>query len=246
MHGSIKENENFLESLFSRLESLNNGINCGIAVPYPYLFQFSSRLFLPNFSLGAQSVSKHAVMGAFTGEVNAKMISEFGCSFSIVGHSERRSFFQESDDDVGYKVLSLLDLGILPIICVGESHEIRDSGKAFTYVENQINHIVKIIGINKFKQCTLAYEPIWAIGTGNTASSEEVQLMQSSIRGLCVKHVGSNAAQNMDLIYGGSVKPSNVKSFLQQSDIDGVLVGGASIDVVDFIKILDTAENLLN
>ena len=246
MHGSIEENESFLESLFSRLESLNGGINCGIAVPYPYLFQFSSRLVLPNFLLGAQNVSKHASMGAFTGEVNAKMISEFGCSFSIVGHSERRSFFQESDDDVSYKVLSLLELGIKPIICVGESLEIRDSGKAFIFVENQINKIVKSIGINKFKQCSLAYEPIWSIGTGNIASSDDVQLMQSSIRGLCAKYVGTNAAEKMDLIYGGSVKASNVNSFLQQSDVDGVLVGGASIDVLNFISILESAEGLLN
>ena len=246
MFGSIKDNENFLESLFARLEGLNENISCGIAVPHPYLFQFSSRLMLPNFLLGAQNVAKHSDMGPFTGEVNAKMISEFGCSFSIVGHSERRSLFQESDGDVSKKILSLLDLEIQPIVCIGETLEIRDSGKASFFVENQVNQIVEHVGIENFKKCTLAYEPIWAIGTGRTATSEQIQLMQNSIRSVCTNYVGSKEADEMKLIYGGSVNPSNVEWILKQNDVDGVLVGGASTDIMDFIKILDFADGLLN
>ena len=239
MHGSVQTNEIFLEKLLSTLEDLNSAnFFCGIALPAVYLFQFSSRLDNAPFCIGAQNVSQWEEAGAFTGEINARMLAEFDCKFSIVGHSERRKYFGETNEIVARKASSLLESGISPLICVGEGQQEREDGLAVQFVKNQIDEIASFLGSEQIKHCNFAYEPIWAIGTGKVARESDIAEMHVAARALLVKMVGEAPAQNISILYGGSVSAENVLSIANQENVDGILVGGASVSMETFGKLL--------
>jgi len=176
--------------------------------------------------------------GAFTGEVSPAMIRETGCTYVIVGHSERRHKFGESDEFINKKLLSLYKYQLKPILCVGETLEEREAGKLEQVVENQIRKGLMSVPGEKMMQTTIAYEPVWAIGTGKTASPEQAEEMHAFIRGLLKEFFGEEVAEAVRIQYGGSVKPANVKELMSQPDIDGALVGGASLKPEAFIPII--------
>ena len=240
MHGSLQSNEIFLEKLLSTLEDLNSAsFLCGIAMPAVYLFQFSSRLDNAPFCIGAQNVSQWEEPGAFTGEINARMLAEFDCKFSIVGHSERRKCFGETNEIVARKASSLLESGIAPLICVGEGQQEREDGLAVQFVKNQIDEIASRLGSEQIQNCNFAYEPIWAIGTGKVARESDIAEMHGAVRALLVKIVGAASAKKISLLYGGSVNEKNVLSIADQENVDGILVGGASVSMETFGKLLE-------
>ena len=240
MHGSVQGNEIFLEKLLSTLEDLNSAeFFCGIALPSIYLFQFSSRLDSAPFFIGAQNVAQWEKSGAFTGEINAKMLAEFDCKFSIVGHSERRKYFGETNEIVARKASSLLECGIAPLVCVGEGLQERENGSAVYFVKNQIEETVSVLGPDLIKKCNFAYEPIWAIGTGKVAEESDILEMHSAIREFLEGFMGKSPAQDISLLYGGSVNAENVSSIVGQENVDGVLVGGASVSMETFGKLLE-------
>lgn len=190
----------------------------------------------PNFHLAAQNVHQ-APSGAYTGEVSINMLAAVGCSHVIIGHSERRQYFGENNELLASKMQAVLNAGLKPIYCVGETLEQRESGKAFSVIESQIKEGSFQLTEEEYGQCILAYEPVWAIGTGKTASPDQAQEVHAFIRGLLEKQYGLALAQKTSILYGGSVKPANAKELFGRADIDGGLVGGASMNAEAFIKI---------
>lgn len=176
--------------------------------------------------------------GAFTGEISAELLKEAGCTYALVGHSERRQIFRETDTLINQKVHAAFRAGLLPILCVGETLEQRDMGQAETVVKDQVLNGLKDLTPAQISATTLAYEPVWAIGTGKTASPEEAQQMHAFIRSVLADNFPSFVANDMRIQYGGSVKPHNAAELLAQPDIDGALVGGASLSVESFVGIL--------
>jgi triosephosphate isomerase len=198
-------------------------------VPYPYLQQASERLAGTGIALGAQNVSEHA-QGAYTGEVSAAMLLEFGCRYVIVGHSERRQLYGESDGQVAAKFAAARKAGLAPILCVGETLEEREAGRTEVVVGRQLDAVMKT---TTFKTAILAYEPVWAIGTGRNATPEQAQAVHAFLR--------AKVPQGTRILYGGSMKPANAAGLLAMPDIDGGLIGGASLVADDFIAILHAA-----
>jgi len=240
MHGSVQGNEIFLEKLLSTLEDLSSThFFCGIAMPAIYLFQFSSRLDTAPFCIGAQNVSQWEESGAFTGEINARMLAEFDCKFSIVGHSERRKYFGETNEIVARKACSLLESGIAPLICIGEGRQEREDGLAVQFVKNQIEEIASFLGSDLLEKCSFAYEPIWAIGTGNVARESDIEEMHGAIRTFLEGCTSQISAHNIAVLYGGSVNFENALSIVEQKNVDGILVGGASVSMETFGKLLE-------
>jgi triosephosphate isomerase len=176
--------------------------------------------------------------GAFTGELSTEMIKEIGCSHVIIGHSERRQFFSETDETVNKKLHAAYRAGLMPIVCIGESLNQRESGRTMEVVASQLKGALKEISVEQMQQLTVAYEPIWAIGTGKTASPDQAQEVHAFLRGQLMEMFGQNVADAVRIQYGGSVKASNAKELMAKSDIDGALVGGASLKADDFIGIL--------
>lgn len=176
--------------------------------------------------------------GAFTGEVSIPMIKDLGLNYALVGHSERRQYFSETDDTVAKKVKALLSSGMVPIACVGEMLEERESGKMESVIKAQVSAILDVM--SDWKEIVIAYEPVWAIGTGKTASNEQAQEVHALIRGLFKERFGADA-DGLQILYGGSAKPSNIAGLLEQDDIDGALVGGASLKPADFAAMVSTA-----
>lgn len=209
--------------------SLDN-MDAVICPPFPFLGMFTDSI-----KLGAQNMSQFD-SGAHTGEVSVSMLKEFGCSYIILGHSERREDNYESDDIVAQKVEKALDAGLTPILCFGEPEDIRDDGTLFTYIAAQLDAVLKQVGIAQFSKIVLAYEPIWAIGTGKTASPEQAQEVHAFVRGHLAK-LDSDIAANIVILYGGSVKGSNAEELFSQADVDGGLIGGASLNPEDFLSI---------
>ena len=202
-----------------------------ICPPYPYLSAFSDN----TFALGGQNASQFE-SGAHTGEVSGHMLKEFGCSHVILGHSERRADNHESNYMVALKVEKVLADGLTPVLCVGEPEDIRESGKLFDYIAAQLNAVIKQVGIAAFEKVVLAYEPIWAIGTGKTASPEQAQVVHEFIRAHLAK-LNAKIASKILILYGGSVKASNARELFSQSDVDGGLIGGASLNPEEFLSI---------
>ena len=240
MYGSVQSNEIFLEELLSTLEDLSSAeFFCGIALPSIYLFQFSSRLDNAPFCIGAQNVAQWEESGAYTGEINAKMLAEFDCKFSIVGHSERRKYFGETNDVVARKAGNHLKNDITPLVCVGEGQKERENGSAVHFVKNQIEEIASMLGMERVRRCNFAYEPIWAIGTGNVAKGSDIGEMHGAIRTVLKQFTSESSAQEISLLYGGSVNFENVSSIVEQENVDGILVGGASVSMETFGKLLE-------
>jgi triosephosphate isomerase len=240
MNGGLVSNATLLEAIAKGAES-GAGDLCGVAlcVPYPYLAQAAAALEASAVALGSQDVSEY-VQGAYTGEVSASMLLEFGCRHAIVGHSERRTWFGDTNERVAQKADRAIDAGLTPIVCVGETLQERDQGRAEQIVSTQLDAVLQRIGAQKLASVILAYEPVWAIGTGRTATPEEAQAMHAMIR----EHVGQYDAQRaatVKILYGGSVKPSNAASLFGCEDIDGGLIGGASLVADDFLGIVHAA-----
>ncbi len=216
--------------------------NVGVVVcpPFISLVAVQSTLKNSDISLGAQDVH-HEVGGAFTGAVSAKMLIDI-CRYVIVGHSERRSIFRESDAAVNLKVKAVLEAGMTPILCIGESLEEREGGSAEAVVESQLR--LALEGVKIEAGIVVAYEPVWAIGTGRSASPEIAQAMMSHIRQTLVAIGDDEAAAEVSLLYGGSVNAGNVGGYMEQADIDGALVGGASLDAGSFVEIVRVAAGM--
>jgi len=203
----------------------------GLCVPFPYLAQAREALAGSAIGWGAQDVSAHAV-GAFTGEVSAGMLADFGCRYALVGHSERRQFHGETDAEVGAKAAAALAAGVTPLVCMGETLAERDAGQTLAVVGRQFDAAAAVLG-EKVARIVVAYEPVWAIGTGRTASPAEAQAVHGFLR---QRLVGADAAE-VKVLYGGSVKAANAAELFAMPDIDGGLVGGASLDAKEFLAI---------
>ncbi len=206
-----------------------------VCAPFPYLSQVESLISGSSIMLGAQNLNANP-KGAFTGEVSANMIKDFGAQHVIVGHSERRSLYGETSAVVAEKTKAALDADLTPLLCVGESLEERESGNTEAVVEKQINAVINLLGIDAFDGIIIAYEPVWAIGTGLTATPEQAQSVHLFIRNLLA---GSNEriAQKTPILYGGSMNAGNAADLMSCSDIDGGLIGGAALKADDFLQI---------
>lgn len=206
----------------------------GLCVPYPYLSQAQSALAGSGIGVGAQDVSDHAY-GAYTGDVSATMLHDFACQYVIVGHSERRQYHHESDELIARKAKAALLAQVTPIVCVGETEAQRDAGQTTLVVRKQLQAVLDLLQ-GQIAQCIVAYEPVWAIGTGQVASAQQAQDVHRELR-LQLAKFDDEAASVMPILYGGSLKPDNAKELLAMPDIDGGLVGGASLSCADFLAI---------
>jgi triosephosphate isomerase len=209
---------------------------------YPLLWHAQNQTYNQNIKIGAQNVSEHE-KGAFTGEVSATVLKSINVEYCIIGHSERRQFFHDTDEIIRQKWLRLRENQVDPIICVGETLTEREKGKTFSVIKKQINTIFHDMPYIKTEDVMVAYEPVWAIGTGKTATPEMAQEVHLFIRGLLEKFYGKNA-YHIPILYGGSVKESNIGELLSMPDIDGALIGGASLDPVGFANMVMIAESL--
>ncbi len=228
MHGSLTANRALLDEVLSGLPD-PKGVQCAVCVPFPYLMQVAERLRGTALAWGAQTVSEHAA-GAYTGEVSAAMLKEFGCRYAIVGHSERRQLFGESDEQVAAKFAAAAAQGLTPILCVGETLEEREAGRTEDVVGRQL---AAVLEKGPLGGAVLAYEPVWAIGTGRTATPEQAQAVHAFLR----KQVQSGTP----ILYGGSVKPQNAAAIFAMPDVDGGLIGGAALVAADFLAIARAA-----
>jgi len=206
-----------------------------ICAPFPYLSQVEALITHSQVRLGAQNLNTN-MSGAFTGEVSADMIKDFGVQHVIVGHSERRSLHGETNTIVAEKVKAALDSDLIPLFCVGETLEQREAGETESVVAAQINTVVDLVGIDAFLNIVVAYEPVWAIGTGVTASPEQAQEVHAFIRQLLANN-NYDVAQQTPILYGGSMNAANAKELIACADIDGGLIGGASLKPEDFLQI---------
>jgi triosephosphate isomerase (TIM) len=237
MHGGVEQNNILLE----RVKAASVGLGCEVAIfpPFPYLAQLKSMLCSSGVVYGAQTVSEYA-SGAFTGEVSAAMLADFGCRYVLVGHSERRNIFGESDDQVAAKFEAAQKSGLIPVLCVGETLAERESGATKGVVSRQLASVLGRVGVLAFGSAVVAYEPVWAIGTGVVASPREAQEVHSEIRSQVVR-LDPGVGAGLRILYGGSVKPENAKELFAQCDIDGGLVGGAALVADDFLAICRAA-----
>ena len=206
-----------------------------VCSPFPYLSQVEALITHSHLNLGAQDLNVNP-SGAHTGEVSADMIKDFGAKYVIVGHSERRSLYGESDEDVANKVKTALDNDMTPLFCIGELLEEREAGETEAVVSRQIQAVIDKCGIEAFNHIIIAYEPVWAIGTGVTATPEQAQQTHAFIRSMLAE-LDSNIAQTTPILYGGSMNPSNAAELIACEDIDGGLIGGASLKSEDFLQI---------
>ncbi len=212
------------------------GLEIVVAPPFTALSSVSHALIGSNMTLAAQNLFWEG-KGAFTGEISAEMILDAGCDYVIIGHSERRQFFAETDDSVNRKVKAALVGGLIPILCVGETLRERETGETFQVIERQLTNGLKDVSIPDSEDLVIAYEPVWAIGTGRTATPSQAQEVHAYIRGL-LKNVLGEAAEDIRVLYGGSVKPENIDELMTEPDIDGALVGGASLKADSFARIV--------
>jgi triosephosphate isomerase len=207
--------------------------------PAPYLLMAADKLQSSSVKFGGQNLNANE-SGAFTGEVSASMLADCGCDAVLVGHSERRTLYAETDADVLAKTEAALTAGLTPYVCIGETLEEREADKTEAVIEQQINAVLNGLSIQQLAKCVFAYEPVWAIGTGKTASPEQAQQVHAFIRSLLAAK-DEELAQNSHVLYGGSVKASNAKELFAQEDIDGGLVGGASLQADEFLGICNPA-----
>ncbi len=213
-------------------------VRTAICAPYVHLELLKEAFDGTDIKVGAQNVHFEDA-GAFTGEISAKMLEEIGVDYCIVGHSERRQYFGETDETVNLKLKKLFTTSILPILCVGEDLDQRDSGQALEVVEAQVRRDLAEIGAEDAAKLTIAYEPVWAIGTGRTASPEQANEMCGHIRQVLSDLYGDEVACEVIIQYGGSMKPANATELMQMEEIDGGLIGGASLDPEEFMKVID-------
>lgn len=237
MNGSLAANAILLGGI--KAASLKTDRDIAVCVPAPYLAQCQSELNGTRITWGAQDVSAHDA-GAYTGEISVAMLRDFGCRFVIVGHSERRRYHGETDETVAEKAKRALSNGVMPIVCLGETLEQREAGKTGHVVSRQLEAVLAVVGADDMLGMILAYEPVWAIGTGKTATPQMAQDVHSLLR-TRLSEKNPHVADRMHILYGGSMRPDNARELLQMPDIDGGLIGGASLNSEDFLAIADAA-----
>jgi triosephosphate isomerase (TIM) len=230
MNGSLRQNDALLADLRAGWTA-PAGRALAVCVPHPYLWQAQAALSGSAIAWGAQNLSEHA-SGAFTGEVAAAMVAEFGCKYAIVGHSERRALFGESDETVAAKAAAALGAGLTPIVCVGETLAERDAGATEAVVLRQLEAVASGLGA-ELGRAVVAYEPVWAIGTGRTATPAQAQEVHELLR----RRLRAAGAAEVLLLYGGSVRADNAQALFGCADVDGGLVGGASLKAAEFLAI---------
>jgi len=237
MNGSLGANRQLLESVVAGMPK-GELCDAAVCVPSIYLFQIQDLLGKTDLKWGAQDVSAHE-QGAYTGEISAAMLRDLGCRFTLVGHSERRLYHGESDQIVAAKAQRALSCGVAPIVCVGESLAEREAGETMTVVKRQLAAVIHAVG-HCVSEIVVAYEPVWAIGTGRTASPEQAQEVHAVLRNQLIAACGHSSAVPR-ILYGGSMNATNATDLLAQPDIDGGLIGGASLKAADFLSILSAA-----
>ena len=238
LNGSSAANEALLAGIVAGVPG-GSGFSLLVCPPYPYIAAVAAQVAGSAVSVGAQNVSEHE-SGAYTGEVAASMLADIGCEYVIVGHSERRAIYGESSFQVAAKFQAAQAAGIVPILCVGETLEEREAGTTESVVDYQLGAVLDAAGIGAFAKAVVAYEPVWAIGTGMTATPEQAQEVHKHIRAqLSAKDAG--IAAGVQILYGGSMKGENAAGLLAMPDIDGGLIGGASLKAKDFLAIAEAA-----
>jgi triosephosphate isomerase len=237
MHGSLAANEALLGALLGAVFAA--GAEVAVCVPFPYLAQVQAKLAGSAIGWGAQDVSAHPG-GAYTGEVAAAMLAEFGCRYAIVGHSERRALHGETDAQVAAKYAAALGAGLTPILCVGETLAERDGGVMEQVVGRQFAAVADAVGAQGLAAGVVAYEPVWAIGTGRTATPAQAQAVHAFLRSEAARR-DAGMARGLRILYGGSMKPANARELLAMADVDGGLIGGAALVAADFAAIVAAA-----
>lgn len=239
MHGSRAENAQLIDALLLGLPAQTSA-DIAVCPPFVYLWEAARLLKSSVVALGAQSVCAEAV-GAFTGEVSASMLKDVGCAYVIVGHSERRALYREDDALVARKFLAAQSQSLAPILCVGETLEEREGGQTNRVVTRQLAAVLDVAGVAAFANAVVAYEPVWAIGTGKNATPEQAQEVHAHIRAEIAARDANIAAQ-LRILYGGSVKAANAREIFAMPDVDGGLIGGASLKADEFLKICAAAQ----
>lgn len=233
MNGSLVANGSLLRDIKAGVGEVQGEL--AVCVPACYLYQCCEILIQSGIALGAQDVSSHTV-GAYTGEVSARMLQDFGCKYVIVGHSERREYHGETDEEIAHKAQRALAAGLTPIVCVGETLAQKEAGRTQEVINMQMSAFLSVLEPEETDHLIIAYEPIWAVGTGKTATPEMAQEVHAMLRTLLVKK-SAEAGERVRILYGGSMRPENAYELLQMPDIDGGLIGGAALRAADFLAI---------
>ena len=236
MNGTRASSESLAKGIVAGLVSDHADI--AVCAPYVYLPYIAEVVKGTELALGSQNVADQA-SGAYTGEISATMLKEIGVTYALVGHSERRSYYGDTDASVAARFKQAQEQGIIPILCVGETLEEREQDKTFSVINKQLDAVIDLVGIASFDAAVIAYEPVWAIGTGKTATDEQAQEVHYYIR----QYIAAKdqvIADKIQILYGGSAKPDNAKGLFAMPDIDGGLIGGASLDAESFLKIFNS------
>lgn len=242
--GNWKMNKNFAEAEALMMQLLeykkNNATHCEVYIAPPSIYLTTAKQIFANQEIGifGQDMSEHN-SGAYTGEISVGMYQSIGIDGSIIAHSERRLYHGETDSHANRKVKALLDAGLTPIYCNGETLEQRKNNQHFEVIKNQTQVALFTLSAEEIKKVVIAYEPVWAIGTGETATPEQAQEMHAFIRNLIAEQYGQETANEVSILYGGSVKPENAKEIFSNPDVDGGLIGGAALKIEDFSKIIE-------
>ncbi|MDX1346857.1 MAG: triose-phosphate isomerase [Thiomicrorhabdus chilensis] len=239
MHGSKASILTLVSDLNSKIAEIGD-VDVAICPPAIYIDYVNRALAGNRIAVGAQNMAEEANQGAFTGEQSVAMLKDMDCNYVILGHSERRALYGETDSQIATKVDVALKAGVTPILCVGETLEERESGVMESVIATQLDAVLDVVGIESFDKVVIAYEPVWAIGTGKTASPQQAQEVHAFIRGK-LSSLNADVASKVVIQYGGSVKPDNAVELFGQPDIDGGLIGGASLNANDFIAICKAA-----
>ena len=238
MYKTTEEARSYACAFRRRVDGIGD-LDIAVCAPFTVLGILQTELAASTVMLGAQNMY-YQLEGAYTGEISPRMLQDLACRFVILGHSERREYMKETDDLIGLKVKAALAHNLTPILCVGENLQQRETGQALKFVRGQVEKALAGINASDLAGIVIAYEPIWAIGTGKTATAAEAQEMCQAIR-LTLAGMAGPAAQTIRILYGGSVKSSNISEFMAQTDIDGALVGGASLDADGFSELISKA-----
>ena len=239
LNNTIADSLKFITTLSHEVKALGN-VEVAIAPPFTSLYSTGVALTETDFKLAAQNMYFED-MGAFTGETSPLFLKDVGCSYVLIGHSERRDIFKETDEVIAKKIASAIKNDLKPILCVGEHLEERESGQTWEFIESQLKTDLAKLSSTELANLTIAYEPIWAIGTGKTATPNQAEEVHFAIRNFLSKEFDGALAEKTRILYGGSVKAANAREIMSQANIDGVLVGGASLDPVEFGKIIHSA-----
>jgi len=238
MNGSSESNQSLINGILEGINQVSD-VDVLVCPPYVYISQVAQLLEGSTVALGGQDVAKEE-SGAHTGKISVSMLTDVGCKYVIIGHSERRPYYHDRAEVVAEKFIAAQKGGMIPILCVGELLEEREAGQTEAVVKEQLQGVVAHTGIKALENAVIAYEPVWAIGTGKTATPQQAQDVHAFIRNL-IRKEDNDVAENLRILYGGSVKAANAKELFSQSDIDGGLIGGASLAADEFIAICQAA-----